>query len=286
MAKKKKNKNIKRLALTLSLAGLIIILILSFLFRRPIIYYSKIFYRKIFVNKNVDDIKNHEGTNLNGDIYVPNYDVYGIDVSRHQGEINWDVLSKFSFQYHKIDFVYIKATESNSYSDKYFNVNWRSAKEYGFYRGAYHFFDPHQNPEEQMNYFFKKVKLLKGDLPPMLDVEQESRISTSKYREMVLRCLLIMEKHYKVKPVLYCNQDFYDAYFTTEDFAKYPLWLSRLKKSKPSQENWIFWQFSHNAIVDGITEFVDLNAFNGSELDFKLLLMADTKNNLSHPLKY
>lgn len=270
MAKKKKN-NI-RLALTLSVAALISILILSFIFRRPIIYYTKIVYHKIFVKKDFDHINNNKGTNLNGDIYVPNYEVYGIDVSRHQGKIDWEALSKFRFQYHKIDFIYIKATESTSWKDKLFVRNWNNAKKYGFYRGAYHFFDPHESPELQMNYFFRNVTLAEGDLPPVLDVEQESRISNSKYREMVLRCLQIMEKHYKVKPILYINQNFYDDYFATEDFTKYPLWISRLKNSKPSQENWVFWQFSHTAIVDGISEYVDINAFNGSEMDFKVLL--------------
>lgn len=272
MAKKKKNRSNRRLAIKLSVAGLIIVLIFSFIFRRPIIYYSKIVYHKVFVKKGLGNINNHKGTNLNGDIYVPNYEVYGIDVSRHQGKIDWKVLSNFRFQYHKIDFVYIKATESNSWQDKFFALNWKNARKYGFLRGAYHFFDPLESPEDQMNYFFENVKLEKGDLPPMLDVEQESRISTSQYREMVLRCLQIMEKHFKTKPVLYVNQSFYDDYFATDDFNKYPLWISRLKKSKPKQENWILWQFSHTAIVDGISEYVDINAFNGSEMDFKVLL--------------
>jgi lysozyme len=272
VAKKKKNTSKRKLVLILSLAGLIAVLVLSFIFRRPIIYYSKIVYHKAFVKEDKDNFKNHKSTNLNGDIYVPDFEVYGIDISRHQGDINWDALRKFRFQYHKIDFVYIKATESNSYQDKFYKSNWKHAKKYGFHRGAYHFFDPMESPEEQMNYFFRKVKLSKGDLPPMLDVEQESRISTSKYRQKVLRCLQLMENHYKMKPILYVNQNFYDSYFDNADFAKYPLWISRLKKSKPSQDNWVLWQFTHTAVIDGIGEYVDLNAFNGSAFDFKVLL--------------
>ncbi len=254
------------------MATIIVLLILSFIFRGPIRYYSKIVYHKVFVVKNNNHINKQKTTNLNGDIFLPDYDIFGIDISRHQGKINWQLLHDFTFLYHKIDFVYIKATESNSYKDKFFNLNWAKAKQFGFYRGAYHFFDPLESPDEQMNYFFGVVKLSKGDLPPMLDVEQESRITTSAYRHKVLRCLVLMEQHYKMKPILYVNQDFYKSYFKTVDFAKYPLWISRLKKSKPKQKNWVFWQFTHAAVVDGITEYVDLNTFNGSELDFKVLL--------------
>ena len=269
---KKKKSNKRKLIIILSLAAILIMMVLAFIFKRPIIYYSKIIYHKVVPPSDADHKLSRKETNLNGEIFVPRYDVYGIDISRHQGRIDWEKLSEFKFQYNSISFVYIKATESNSWQDKFFSTNWKMAKKYGFYRGAYHFFDPHETPEEQMNYFFSKVKLSIGDLPPMLDVEQESRISTANYQSMVLRCLQIMEKHYHMKPILYINQNFYDDYFSTEEFSKYPLWISRLKESKPSQENWIIWQFTHKAIVDGITEYVDLNAFNGSEMDFKVLL--------------
>ncbi len=271
MAAKKKNK--RGLLLTIGFAVLIVVLIFSFIFRQPIIYYSKIVYHKIFAYQQHQSFKDNQTTNLNGEVYVPDYEVYGVDVSRHQGNIDWEKLAAFRFQYHKISFVYIKATESISWKDNNFNKNWRLAKKAGFYRGAYHFFDPLESPEKQMNSFFRIVKLKEGDLPPVLDVEQESRISKTKYRDLVLRCLKIMEKHYKLKPILYINQNFYDTYFATNDFKRYPLWLSRLKKSKPTQDNWIFWQFSHTAIVDGINEYVDLNAFKASEMDFKVLLM-------------
>jgi lysozyme len=273
MAKKKTIKNKTKFVGLLLTAFLVTLLLLAVIYRNPTVYYAKKTYHAIGgLFKGKDTNKALEATNLNGDVFVPQGNVFGIDISRHQGKIDWIKLKEFRFQFHKFDFVYIKATESTDWIDKYFKENWKSAKVHGFVRGAYHFFDPHESVETQMKHFFKTVKIQKGDLPPMLDVEQISRISTADYQEMVKKCLELMEEHYQMKPFLYINQDFYDTYFSTADFVTYPMWISRLKTTPPSQENWLIWQFCHTAVVPGISEFVDVNVFNGSQADFNILL--------------
>ena len=59
----------------------------------------------------------------------------GIDVSKHQGTINWAELKKYT----KIKFVYIKATEGADYIDPRYQENIRNAKMHGFKVGSYHF---------------------------------------------------------------------------------------------------------------------------------------------------
>lgn len=271
MVRKKKHK--KKLWPILVSAAVIVLLLLSIIFWRPIVYYTKIAYHKVnAISPKVNRNKANRATNLEDGIFIPKGEVYGIDFSRHQGEIDFLKLASFRFKFNQINFVYMKATESSDWKDMQFDRNWKLSKEFGFLRGAYHFFDPHVDPNQQMLFYFKTVKLKSGDLPPMLDVEQESRISTKEYRNKVKQCLLLMEKHYKMKPILYINQDFYQTYFATEEFEMYPLWISRLKKTPPSQENWVFWQFSHTGIIPGISEDVDVNVFKGSMADFKILL--------------
>ena len=271
---KRKAKKTNRLRNWLIIIGLSLIMLLSiaFIFRRPIIYYTKYVYHKIVPAKRLKEVpSSNTKTNLYIDVQLPKAEVYGIDISRHQGVINWKRLSEFRFRYHKIDFIYIKATESVEWVDDKFAKNWRNAKKHNFIRGAYHFFDPEFSAELQMKNFFAKVKLHKGDLPPMLDVEQESKIMTSSYRKKVIKCLTLMEQHYGIRPILYTNQSFYDSYFSTTDFKKYSLWLSRLKITEPKQQNWVIWQFSHTAVVPGIDEYVDFNVFNGTINKFKIL---------------
>lgn len=267
---KAKQKNKYKFWLILFIAIFITSSLIGFIFRRPIIYYAKVVYHKTF-NFSSPDFKSEYKTSNLEDIFIPDGYVYGLDISRHQGIVDWVKLSEYRFRYHKIDFVYIKATESDDWTDKNFKKNWAAAKKFGFVRGAYHFFDPVETPEKQMQNFFSRVKIEEGDLAPMLDVEQQSSISTSEYRRKVLRCLQLLERHYKLKPILYVNKDFYESYFSTNEFKPYPLWMSSLLTKTPKQQHWVFWQFAHTGIVPGISEYVDVNVFNGSAEDFNIL---------------
>ncbi len=273
MGKKAKQKHFKiKHWLIIAITSLVIIAMLATVFKRPLIYYSKKVYHKIKPKTEVKEVEaRNTKTNLITDIKIPEGEVYGIDISRHQGSINWEILSDFTFKYNKISFIYIKATESDDWIDKNFSSNWNNAKEYGFIRGAYHFYDPKADSKTQMEHFFNIVDIEVGDLPPVLDVEQESRISVSDYQQRVLECLKLMENHYGIKPILYVNKVFYKTYFDTKEFEEYFLWMSRLQKSQPKADNWIVWQFTHSSIIPGIDEYVDFNVFNGSANEFKIL---------------
>lgn len=62
------------------------------------------------------------------------YPIHGIDISHHQGDIDWDVLSQQDIQ-----FVYMKATEGGDWVDPKFRTFWKSALEKELVIGAYHF---------------------------------------------------------------------------------------------------------------------------------------------------
>ena len=205
-------------------------------------------------------------------VAVPSdYHVFGLDVSRHQGKIDWKKLSKFSFEGYKFEFVYIKASEGKSWVDRKFDYNWQKAKKYNILRGAYHFYRPKVNSTIQMENFISVVDMQKGDLPPVLDVEVESSLSKSKYREGVLNCLKIMETTYGIQPIVYTNQQLYREYFKHKSFEKYHFWISRLKSSPPRMDNWLFWQFTYEGVISGSNEYVDINVFNGDITQLKSL---------------
>ena len=85
-----------------------------------------------------------------------------------------------------------------------------------------------------------------------------------------------VEKHYKVKPIIYTNADFYENYLSGK-FDDYPLWVAHyLVKDKPRiKRNWIFWQHNETGRVNGINAYVDFNVFNGDSADFNNLLIKD-----------
>ena len=143
---------------------------------------------------------------LYGDVSYPEgYEIHGIDISHHQGRIDWDDLKdNGSINKCPIRFVMIKATEGATQTDENFRDNFYQARENGFTRGAYHFYSVHTPAEQQAWHFINTVKLENGDLPPVLDVEHKPKSQTDEqFKQSVLEWLDIVERYYQVKPIIY-----------------------------------------------------------------------------------
>lgn len=208
-------------------------------------------------------------------IEIPaNFSIHGIDVSKYQERVNWRAVKEMEAGDVRIGFVFIKATEGLGNMDRQFKRNWDHAGEAGFPRGAYHFFLATKSGADQAENFIRRVDLQKGDLPPVLDVEQTYGVSSEKLRTGVKSFLERLEAHYGVKPIIYTNVDFYNKYLKGE-FDDYPLWVAHyLKKDRPRiARNWAFWQYSETGNVNGIRGKVDFNVFNGDSTDFEDLLI-------------
>lgn len=196
------------------------------------------------------------------------YEVHGIDVSRHQRDINWEAVRKMRHDDIELSFAFIKASEGRTVVDQYFKSNWKKAKNAGMLRGAYHFFRPHLTADEQASLFFKMVpKLEVGDLPPVLDIELRGSCPPARLKRNLKRWLVLAEKKYGVTPIIYTNYGFYKNYLTGQEFKKYPLWIAHYKTSDLNVKlsNWHFWQHSDRGRVDGIRGTVDFNVFKGQQ---------------------
>jgi len=202
------------------------------------------------------------------------FSIHGIDVSKYQERINWEAVKGMEVDGIQIGFTFIKATEGLGNMDAYFKRNWEKAGEAGLPRGAYHFFIAPKSGADQAENFIRRVELKKGDLPPVLDVEQTYGVSGDRLRTEVRAFLDRLETHYGVKPIIYTNVDFYNRYLK-DDFDDYPLWVAHyLRKARPRiSRTWAFWQFSETGYVNGIRGQVDFNVFNGDSTDFQDLLI-------------
>ena len=202
------------------------------------------------------------------------YSIHGIDVSRYQKKIAWQGVKEMNVDNIQLNFAFIKATEGQGLTDKYFKTNWRNAKKQEIARGAYHFFIASQDPVKQAEYFISRVKLMPGDLPPVLDAEQASILPVNAFRQKIRAWLAVVETHYKVKPIIYTNADFYKKYLGPE-FNEYPLWVAHYyEKRKPRiNRDWTFWQHNDLGNVNGIDAKVDFNVFNGDIVAFNALLI-------------
>ncbi|MES2881217.1 MAG: glycoside hydrolase family 25 protein [Bacteroidota bacterium] len=202
------------------------------------------------------------------------YQIHGIDVSKYQDRISWEAVQQMQVQDVRLHFAFMKATEGISNSDSYFKRNWKKSKDAGMVRGAYHFFIASKDGRTQAQNFIKKVELQTGDLPPVLDVEQNFGTSATQLRKEIKEWLEVAEQHYGVRPIIYTYVVFYEKYLQGY-FDDYPLWVAHyLQPNQPRiQRSWSFWQHSEKGKVNGIRANVDFNVFNGDSLAFSSLLV-------------
>lgn len=204
-----------------------------------------------------------------------NYTVHGIDVSRYQHRIDWERVRRMQVGNVRMSFVFIKATEGSWIKDPYFAHNWKNARKEGLMCGAYHYFLPDISAKDQARHFTRQVKLTSGDLPPVVDVEEKRGMSREQIRKNTLLFMQALEKHYRVKPILYTNLDFYKTYFADDPaFAGFPRWIAHYRTPRlvmPGDIGWHFWQHNDNGRVNGINADVDFNVFNGSLQDLNKL---------------
>ena len=184
---------------------------------------------------------------------------YGIDVSHHQGRINWSLTAAAD-----VAFAYIKATEGATHVDTQFARNWNAAQRVGIRRGAYHFFTLCTTGQEQADNFLRAVPHDRDSLPPAVDLELAgncaARPEATVVHDQLDDFLNRVEAAIGHKVVLYVGPEFDQRYQVTQRLDR-PLWkLSLLRR--PDMNEVTIWQVMGSAKIDGIPGRVDLNVAN------------------------
>jgi lysozyme len=215
---------------------------------------------------------------LYGDPEYPNgegFEIQGIDISHYQGVIDWEQLRNAMINKAPVRFVIIKSTEGSTLIDENFKDNFYNAREYGFIRGAYHFYSTKSEARQQAYHFLRNVQLEEGDLPPVLDVEHiPEGMQTQEFQKEILTWLHVVEDHYHVKPILYTYYKFKEKYLSDQRFDSYPYWIAHYYVDKMEYKGeWKFWQHTDAGRLPGIKGYVDFNLYNGSYYDLKQLCL-------------
>jgi lysozyme len=187
--------------------------------------------------------------------------VQGVDVSHHQGAIDWRTLAADD-----IAFAYIKATEGADHVDARFAFNWREAAAAGLYRGAYHFFTLCRSGASQAQNFIAVVPRDAGALPAAVDLEHMGPCRRGPtMTDVVSEARIFMdavEAHYGVRPIIYTTREFHDAYL--RDVTGERFWIRSLGVPPRFRErDWIIWQHHNRGHKRGVSGPIDLNAFRG-----------------------
>lgn len=213
-----------------------------------------------FIKDKISDI----GTNRHT---ITATDYNGIDVSKYQGNIDWNKVSEDSH----IQFAYIKASEGSDYFDSKYNKNITQARNAGITVGSYHFFIGRKATKDQFENFTRHVRKKDQDLIPVVDVEEAGNryISRAQLQRNLQEYMDLVKREYGQYPILYSQYGFYNKMLAPE-FNKYYIFIARYGTQKPvlkGNGTYNIWQYSEKGSIKGIKGTVDLNRFaNGTTL--------------------
>jgi lysozyme len=187
----------------------------------------------------------------------------GIDVSAHQGAIDWAQVRGDGY-----GFAYVKATEGTGFTDPQLNANWRGAREAGLARGAYHYFTLCSSGAEQAKVFLAAVPPSDEALPPALDLEFDGacdeRPEVGQAQAEVDAFLSAVEEAWGRRVLLYSSSEWRSHYGLTATEGR-PDWIYN-EGSRPAQGDWALWQLRFNGSVAGVDGDVDIDVMRAEIL--------------------
>jgi GH25 family lysozyme M1 (1,4-beta-N-acetylmuramidase) len=217
-------------------------------------------------------IRKHEGSGsptatAEADDVSATATVYGIDVSGHQGNVDWNYWWGQGKR-----FAFVKATEGTSYKNPYFAQQYVGSYNRGFIRGAYHFALPDRSSgPTQANFLASNGGAWSRDnqtLPAALDMEWNPYGSACYGKSQAGMKAWIKDFHdtYHGRtgrwPVIYTSTSWWNQCVGGgHGFQNtVPLWVARYNSTVGTLPSgwtvWSFWQYSSSPI--------DQNRWNGS----------------------
>lgn len=209
----------------------------------------------------------------------------GIDISHHNGNIDWAKIATNQ----NIAFVYMKATEGYQHTDSVYTRNLLAAKKLGLKVGSYHMLTTKSPVRLQFESFKATADREQQDLIPVLDLEENMLTDwdLSQVADSVGLFLKMAEVHYGVKPIIYSNYRYFQAYLEPT-FPDYTFFIAKYGKRPPQSEGDtqrpLLWQFTEHGAITGINKDVDLSRFANNMTINDILIQPDSipTNTTSH----
>lgn len=192
----------------------------------------------------------------------------GVDVSYHQGKIDWQKVKLDGY-----DFAIIRAayrgygTTGSLNIDSEFYTYVEQAHEAGLDVGVYLFSQAINVEEalEEADLIIQALSDITIELPVVYDPElirdstaRTDHVTGEQFTENTLAfCQKIQEAGYQ--PMIYSNMIWESELFDLKQLAEYPIWYADYELIPQTPYDFCFWQYSESGQVDGITGIVDLN---------------------------
>ena len=185
----------------------------------------------------------------------------GIDVSKHQGEIDWEKVKD------QIDFAIIRlgwiGNKENHTLDTWFERNYNKCKELGIPVGVYvyNYCNSVDTAKQAANWTIKKLEGKTLELPVFIDMEDSSiaGIGKEKLSNICIEFNDIIAKA-GYEPGIYANRNWFDNYLNKDLRTKYTCWIAHYTNTNQNyDEEFSIWQYTSKGLIKGISGDVDLN---------------------------
>lgn len=185
----------------------------------------------------------------------------GIDVSKHDGTIDWQKVKNSG----EVDFAILRAGYGKliSQKDVQFERNYSECKKYSIPTGCYWYSYAKSVSEIQTEarVFLEAIKGKQFEYPVYLDFEEKSQFALGKAKctEMAKAFLEILENAGYYAGI-YSSKSHLENYFTEDILRNYTVWVAHYGVSKTSYKYpFDIWQYSSNGSVPGINHRCDMN---------------------------
>lgn len=190
----------------------------------------------------------------------------GIDVSKWQNVINWDLVKGAG-----VDFAILRAGYGSSGSDPQFERNYNECKRLNIPVGAY-LYSYAENKEDALKEAENALKLIANktfELPLFYDLEDKKTAACSNGTILEIAKTFVNKVSAVVPVGIYANKYWRTTKLTDEFYNNLPFWLAHYTKQTDYNGKMYAWQYSSKGNVNGINGNVDMNYLYGEFINSK-----------------
>lgn len=217
----------------------------------------------------------------------------GIDISQWQGNLTLEDF--YAIKNSGIEFVIIRCgytgygINKNKNIDKYFENNYKLAKQVGLLVGTYYYScaTTLEEAEEEANYILSLISGKNFEYPIVIDTEDNHDITNINYSNksqysigkslltsiIIKLCDIIESAGYYVS--IYASTYWFKNQLILNDLKKYDKWIAQWSDTVNFSDSYGLWQYSSTGNIDGIDGYID---FNYSYKDYKKIMIDNQLN--------
>ena len=192
----------------------------------------------------------------------------GVDVSAHQGPIDWQAVKNSGIEFAIIRLGYRGYGSGKLVEDEYAKQNLQAAKEAGLKIGAYFFSQALdiKEADEEIQFMLNMLADVYLDMPIVLDWEIPAEDARTK--DMDARTLTDIQLHFcgqmkkmGLQPMVYFNWHQSENLYYLSELEDYPFWLALYQDRMTYPWKVEMWQWTSSGKVPGIQGNVDINVY-------------------------